>query len=109
MSLLADSFARAQIVPVIDDTVVERRRLENYLADLQTRPLRLVLLSPSLEIALRRDKDRGYKEVGPIWSHLDAVMREEMTGLGLWLDTTTQTAEHTVAAIIAQLPETIVG
>jgi hypothetical protein len=41
-----------QIVPVIDDTVVERQRLENYLADLQTRPLRLVLLSPPLEIAL---------------------------------------------------------
>jgi len=37
----ADTFAGAHIVPVIDDTVVERQRLENYLADLQTRPLRL--------------------------------------------------------------------
>jgi adenylate kinase family enzyme len=109
VSLLADTFARAHIVPVIDDTVVERQRLENYLADLQTRPLRLVLLSPPLEIALARDKERVYKNVGHIWSHLDAVMREEMVGLGLWLDTSAQTPRQTMATIIAQLPETVVG
>ena|SRR6266576_6948310 len=109
VSLLADTFATAQIVPVIDDTVVERQRLESYLADLQTRPLRLVLLSPRLEIALTRDKGRRYKEVGHIWRHLDAVMREEMVGLGLWLDTSAQTPQQTMEAIIAQLPETVVG
>jgi adenylate kinase family enzyme len=109
VSLLADTFARAQIVPVIDDTVVYRQRLENYLADLQTRPLRLVLLTPPLEIALARDEGRVHKKVGHIWSHLDAVMREEMVGLGLWLDTTAQTPQQTMAAIIAQLPETVLG
>ena len=109
VSLLADTFATAQIVPVIDDTVVERRRLENYLADLQARPLRLVLLTPPLEIARARDEGRLYKKVGHIWSYLDVVMREEMVGLGLWLDTSAQTLEQTLAAIIRQLPETVVG
>jgi len=107
VSLLADTFANARVVPVIDDTVVDRQRLENYLADLQTRPLRLVLLSPPLDIALARDKRRGHKEVGHIWGHLDAVMREEMIGLGLWLDTSAQTPQQTLAAIIARLPETV--
>jgi len=109
VSLLADSFATARIVPVIDDTVVERQRFENYLTDLQTRPLRLVLLSPPLEIALARDEGRLFKGVGHIWSHLDAVMREEMVGLGLWLDTSAQTPQQTLAAIIGQLPKTLVG
>ena len=109
VSVLADTFASAGVVPVIDDTVVDRQRLEDYLADLQTRPLRLVLLSPPLAIALARDRQRGYKEVGQIWAHLDAVMREEMVGLGLWLDTSAQTPEQTLAAILARLPETVLS
>jgi predicted ATPase len=109
VSLLADTFASAQVVPVIDDTVLERQRLENYLAHVQTRPLRLVLLSPPIEIALARDEERPYKEVGHSWSHLDAVMRDEMVGLGLWLDTSAQTPQQTLSAIIRQLPETVVG
>lgn len=86
VSLLADSFARASSVPVIDDTVVERARVFDYVADLETSPLRLVLLSPPLEVALNRDRTRGYKQVGHLWGHLDAVMRDQMAGLGLWLD-----------------------
>ena len=35
-------------------------------------------------------------------------MREEMVGIGLWLDNSDLTPEETVAAILAQLPETIV-
>ena len=107
VSLLADSFARRGIVPVIDDTVVERQRVLDYLADVETRPLRLVLLSPPLEIALTRDRVRGYKQVGDIWIHLDALMRDEMVGIGLWLDNSALTAEETVVAILDQLPQTI--
>ena len=100
-------FARRGIVPVIDDTVVERQRVLDYLADVETRPLRLVLLSPPLEIALTRDRVRGYKQVGDIWIHLDALMRDEMVGIGLWLDNSALTAEETVVAILDQLPQTI--
>ena len=109
VSLLADSFARKSIVPVIDDTVVERQRVRDYLADLETSPLCLVLLSPPLDVALERDKARGYKQVGGIWIHLDAEMRREMVGIGLWLDNSALTPEETVAAILAQLPQTIVS
>jgi hypothetical protein len=36
-------------------------------------------------------------------------MREEMVGLGLWLDTSAQTPPQTMTAIIPRRPETIVG
>jgi hypothetical protein len=36
-------------------------------------------------------------------------MRDEMAGLGLWLDTSAQTPKQTVAAIIARLPETVLS
>ena len=66
MSLLADSFASTGILPVIDDTVVERQRLDDYLADLNARPLRLVVLAPPLEVSLARDAARPSKQVGHI-------------------------------------------
>jgi predicted kinase len=100
VSLLADSFARAGILPIIDDTVVERQRARDYVADLEARPLRLVLLCPPLEVALGRDATRGYKQVGQIWRHLDEVMRREMVGLGLWLDNSQLAPADTVDAIL---------
>lgn len=108
VSLLADSFAGEGIFPVVDDTVVERARVRDYLSDLATRPLRIVLLSPPLEVALRRDQARGYKEVGHIWGHLDAVMRKQMNGVGLWLDNSTLTPDETVEAIIERADEAVV-
>jgi adenylylsulfate kinase-like enzyme len=100
VSLLADSFACAGILPIIDDTVVERERAQDYVGDLQSRPLRLVVLCPPLDVALTRDATRGYKQVGNIWRHLDELMRGEMVGLGLWLDNSQLTPTETVEAIL---------
>lgn len=109
VSLLADSFAAASIVPVIDDTVVSQERLSDYLSDLRTRPVRFVLLAPPLDTVLARDRARGYKQVGHIWGHLDGVMRKEMPGLGLWLDTNALTPEETVETILARQGEALVS
>jgi hypothetical protein len=98
--LLADSFVEAGVVPVIDDTVVTRATLDAYLADLRARPVRLVILAPASEVALARDRDRGYKQVGHIWGHLDGIMRAEMVGLGLWIDSGSMDPVETVEAIL---------
>jgi predicted kinase len=108
VALLADSFAGAGIVPVIDDTVVERSRVAAYLADLTARPLRLVILAPAKEVALRRDGARESKKVGHIWAHLDDVMRVEMAALGLWVDNGELSPHETVDAILAGADEAIV-
>lgn len=82
--LLADSFAEAGFTVVIDDVVVSRSVLDLYLSLLTTRPLSLVQLAPRLEVVARRDANRD-KQVFEIWSHLDAELRREMPGIGLWL------------------------
>jgi hypothetical protein len=99
--LLADSFCVAGFTPVIDDVVIGSR-LEEFIGSLRGRPLRYVLLTPSLDEVQRRDAERTSKHVFSIWGHLDASMRRETPRVGLWLDTTHLSAEQTVDAILAR-------
>lgn len=108
MRALADSFAEAGFVPVIDDVVVSVQVLEGYLTGLRSRPLLLVQLAPSLDVIRVRDSGR-HKHVFDTWSHLDAQMRATMTMHGLWLDTSAMTAPETVDEILARCDEAIVN
>ena len=103
VSLLADSFFAAGVVPVIDDVVVGPR-LEHYLAELHARPVTLVVLAPPVETALARDAGRE-KRVAHLWTHLDGELRTTLAGRGLWLDTERLSAEETVAAIVERAGE----
>jgi hypothetical protein len=100
LCLLADSFAVAGFVPVIDDVVVSPGVLEAYLAQLETRPLVFVQLAPSLDVVRARDAGRD-KQWFDVWSHLDAQMREWTPRPGLWLDSSELTVDATVDAIVA--------
>ena len=102
VSLLADSFFESGVTPVIDDVVVRKARLEDYLARLAARPIMLAMLAPPLEVALSRDSLRDEKTVGHIWAHLDGVMRREMNGVGLWIDTADLTVDETVDLILRE-------
>ena len=104
MCALADSFAEAGFVPVIDDVVVSVSVLDRYIAGLRSRPLLLVQLAPSLDVIRVRDSGR-HKQVFEMWSHLDAEMRAGMTPYGLWLDTSAMTAAETVDEILARCDE----
>jgi len=105
--LLADSFARAGFLPVIDDVVVAPPVLDGYRRRLRTRPLLLVELVPRLDVVQARDRDRD-KHVFSIWGHLDAQLQTSMPRVGLWIDTSDMTAEQTVDAIEASLDEAVV-
>ena len=100
VSLLADSFFQAGIVPVIDDVVGSRGRLDDYLCHLVARPVFLVVLAPKVEVALARDRARPEKQVAHLWTHLDESIRRELGGQGLWLDTSELTAEDAAEAIL---------
>jgi adenylylsulfate kinase-like enzyme len=106
-AMLADSYVDAGFTVVIDDVVPGAHRLDLYRGFLRARPAALAVLAPSLEVALQRDKHRGYKEVGDMWSHLDQEMREKLAGVGFWLDTSAMTVEETVDAIIANIPSAL--
>jgi predicted kinase len=98
--LLAQSLAQAGFTPVIDYVIVNRERVEEYRRQLPDRILRLVTLAPGIEAALARDHARPEKTVAAAWTHLDAVMRRELSGLGLWIDNRRITVEDTVALIL---------
>ena len=66
--LLADSYRRAGFTPVIDDVVISHR-LADFWHDLETRPVRFVLLVPNSEVVKRRDAERGYKQVFETWGY----------------------------------------
>jgi gluconate kinase len=105
--LLADSFADAGFVPVIDDVVVSAGVLSRYRQQLRTRPLLLVELVPSLDVVRARDRDRD-KHVFSLWRHLDAQLRTSMPRVGLWIDTSDLTAGQTVDAIMDRLDEALI-
>jgi chloramphenicol 3-O-phosphotransferase len=108
MCALADSFAEAKFVPVLDDVVVSAPVLQGYLARLRSRPLLLVQLAPRLDVVRMRDGAR-HKSVFEMWSHLDAELRTEMNGIGLWLDTSAMTVSETVREILARCDEAVVA
>ena len=101
IAALADNLVAAGFVTVIDDVFVHRARLQRLLAFMAARPVYLVMLTPRLEIVQARDAARPDKTVFHIWSHLDGVMRREMPGLGMWLDSSDLSAEETVQAILS--------
>lgn len=100
---VADNFAAAGFTPVIDHVIEAREELDFIAGRLAARPLMLVVLSPSLEVALRRNAARSERErVDYDFSPLARTMRRELGELGWWLDSGELTAEATADLIVAE-------
>jgi chloramphenicol 3-O-phosphotransferase len=99
VALLADSFFEAGLTPIVDDVVVGSR-LDELRADVRSRPLLFVLLTPTLDAVRERNRRRPNKDVFDAWQHLDAVARRETPRVGLWLDTSAQTADESADEIL---------
>lgn len=109
---LADSYAEANFVPVIDD-VVTSAVLDLYRNHLKLRPLLFVALEPELAVAQARNagRERPLEFVTiEFLARIDEELRSTMGGVGLHLDTSTLTADETVDQILSHLsdPEAIV-
>ncbi|MFD4230274.1 AAA family ATPase [Streptomyces sp. NPDC058545] len=98
--LLADSFARASFIPVLDDVVVRRAHLDFYRATLAAVPLHVIVLAPGPAVAWQRNQARE-KVLTTDWSPLDTAMRSELGHDGTWIDNAAQTVEETVGAILS--------
>ena len=57
------------------------------------------MLTARPEVVQARERARG-TELWREWSSLDAVVRERTRRIGLWLDTSDQTPDETIAAIL---------
>ncbi len=106
MCLLARSYAEAGFTPFLDLVVVTRYHLEAFRGYLRGARLRLVVLAPGVDVTLERDRGRG-STAGDGWTHLDAAMREELAGLGLWVDSSTLSVVETADAILERQPEAL--
>lgn len=105
----ADVWCRAGFVPVIDDVYVSRARTELLVDRLAARPVYLVVLAPDSRTAFARDAERTDKTVGEQWLQLDGVQRNELAGVGLWIDSTDLTASETVDRILEQLDDAVIA
>src|SRR2546421_9291189 len=99
-TLLARSYAEAGFVPVLDNVVVTRERLDRYRQALADFALYLVVLHPGRETALRPDQAREASERYDATAFdLEDDMVREQSGVGLWIDSRAMTPEETVETI----------
>lgn len=107
--LLARSFRSEGFAVVLDYVIGSAQRLQDYLDLLPDEPVGLVVLTPSIDVARARDRERPDEHVLSAWSHLHEQMSEELAGLGLWLDTSEMSVAATVNAILSRQDEAVVN
>jgi chloramphenicol 3-O-phosphotransferase len=107
-AMVADEYARTGFTAVVQDIILGAH-LAEYVELVTSRPLAVVVLAPDPETVSRREAERPKSGYGD-WTveSLDNELREHTPRLGLWLDTSAQTADETVEEILARLPDAVV-
>ncbi|WP_371098409.1 AAA family ATPase [Streptomyces sanglieri] len=103
-AMTADAYAGEGWTAVVQDVVLGEE-LTRYVELVRTRPLYVVVLAPEPQAVAEREARRGKSGYGAGWTveSLDRVLREETPRVGLWLDTSGQTVEESVDAVLAGL------
>ena len=100
--LLARSFVEEGFTVVVDYMIASHERLEEYRGHLSGLAVRLVTLDPGVEAAVARDRQRPEKNVAADWIHVHHQIREALTGIGLWVDSSKLSPDETVESILAK-------
>jgi chloramphenicol 3-O-phosphotransferase len=97
---VTDGYARAGFSVVVQDVVLAEQ-LERMVGLIRSRPLYVVVLAPDRDTIATRERERGKTAYG-VWqiTQLDEALRERTPRIGLWLDTSGQTPDQTVAEIL---------
>lgn len=106
----ANEYFDAGFTVVVQDIVLGEY-LDPYVRAIRGRPLHVVILAPSPDVVAARERARpktAYRSDGITIEHLDAVLRNETPRIGLWLDTSSQTADETVEEILARKDEALI-
>jgi hypothetical protein len=96
---------------VIDYVVVRRRRLREYMDQVEGLDMRFVVLHPGKVQAIEWDASRAKSQehasihglpIGEHFAYLEEVLLDELSGIGLWIDNGGLTPEKTVGLIRAE-------
>jgi len=99
--LLARSYVESGFSPILDYVVSTRTRLREFESLLAPLSLGFVVLAPDPAIALARDRLRPEKTVAEQWIWLADIFRDELQGVGQWIDNGTQAPDETVQVILS--------
>ncbi len=107
-AMLADSLFSSGFTAVHSD-IVMGESLSPYIGMVRNRPLYVVMLYPSIDAVIARERARpktAYRDLGPTLE--DAVRTfyrwiEATQRIGVWLDSSDQTPEETVDEIMARV------
>lgn len=102
---MARNYVTAGYVCVLEGAVATRAQVEAGQRALAPHRLHLVVLAPPPEVSEQRDAQRSGKHVAPHFRHLHPLLASELSGLGLWLDSSGQSLPQTVEAIWARRAE----
>ncbi|MHB8188658.1 MAG: AAA family ATPase [Dermatophilaceae bacterium] len=97
---LARNFWQAGFTVIVEHAVSRREWVDRFLQDVGPAAVSLVVLAPSLEVTLQRDRHREEKQVAHLFAHMDAELRDDLSGLGWWLDTSELTVDETVDRLL---------
>ncbi|MEV2214888.1 hypothetical protein AB0H86_26140 [Streptomyces sp. NPDC050997] len=88
---------------VVAQDVILGEHLAEMVAQIRSRPLHVIVLTPHPDAIAARDTARA-KTAYDAWTigPLDHVLRQETPRLGLWIDTSEQTPAQTVDEILAR-------
>jgi chloramphenicol 3-O-phosphotransferase len=106
---LARNYADAGFACVLDGAVAERDQVMACARAVSPHPLLLVVLAPPLNVSEERDQRRSGKNVASYFRHLHPLMHEQLTGLGLWLDTSQQLPRETTTLILSYSDRAVVA
>jgi predicted kinase len=108
---VADEYADAGFTVVLQDIILGIH-LTEMVAAIRTRPCHVVVLAPRPDVVRRRDQDRqaargkvAYRPGDLSIEALDDQLRRGTPRIGLWLDTSEQSVDETVAEILARRSE----
>jgi chloramphenicol 3-O-phosphotransferase len=105
---VADMYVEGGFTAIVQDIIIGAE-LGSFVASIRTRPLAVVVLTPSAEVVARREALRtktGYTSFTPV--ALDADLRSATEPIGLWLDTSDLTVDATVDRILSNVDAALV-
>ena len=105
MCALANNFIDFGFTVLMDTVLADRAELDFFIALMSPRPVRLVVLAPSIEVCKHRDANRAPEDQFAFddYERLEADMQREFGDIGWWLDTRDMTAGATADMIATGL------